>query len=331
MSDSDPVQELMQNVGELVEAGHVDEALSVCDQAIEQDANFAYAWYAKGCLLGQFLENPQEAAECFLKATQAAPDSPTPWYNLAITLQDLGEVDESLRCFDVCIRLDPENSDAWFNKGAILDGQHKHKLAIECYDEALKHSPDDVDAWAKRGDSFRDLGLHDEALESYEQALERDPNNLMALSGTGEILCLEDEHEEALGYLEDCVDLYPGHAPAWCQLAIVHSRQGDQESALDAIEVSLEIDQTAEQWSNKGEILSQMDRWEESIQCFDQSMFMTDDYPPAKYGKARSLMKLERFAEAKPLWEQLLTLENAPSQLLETAEKMLQKCRENEG
>ena len=87
--------------------------------AIRLQPNHAWAI----CSLGNLVYNRGElttACELYKAATQAQPLMPQAWYNLANTLDELGQLEEAVCAFDESLRLDPDYSDAHFNAGPRL-------------------------------------------------------------------------------------------------------------------------------------------------------------------------------------------------------------------
>ena len=102
---------------------------------------------------------------------------------------------------------------------------------------------------------------------------------------------------------------------AWYQLAVTHSKQGHFEKALFAIDCGLELEgDHPELWNEKGYLLGQLKRHQESLDCYTKAATVRD-WAPARQvaralrGQGVQLVDLDRLDEAEAALQRALELE----------------------
>jgi tetratricopeptide (TPR) repeat protein len=59
-------------------------------------------------------------------------------------------------------------------------------------------------------------------------------------------------------------------------------------------------------YNNRGECLAKLDRPEDALASFEQSLALAEDFTGALFGKARLLVNLDRIDEARPVTQRLI-------------------------
>ena len=119
-----------------------DEAIRLCDEAIEIDSENARAWHNRG----------------------AAKNG-------------LSRFEEAIEDLDEAIRIDPKNASAWNNRGFAKNELDRHEEAIKDLDEAIRIDPKNASAWNNRGLARDSLGRYKEAMKDVEKAVNLSPNS----------------------------------------------------------------------------------------------------------------------------------------------------------
>ena len=68
------------------------------------------------------------------------------WYDLALTQQKRGSLDDSLISYDKAIAIRPEFLEAWYNRGMLAMDLGKIKKPLRSFREILRFSPQSADA-----------------------------------------------------------------------------------------------------------------------------------------------------------------------------------------
>lgn len=118
---------------ELCNERRYDEAIQECNEAIELDPQYAWAYAYRG------------------------------WaYNW------LGECGQAIEDYSEAIELEPQYAWAYAGRGWAYNWLGEYERAIEDYDEAIRLDPQDADVYYNRGLAYRMLGRKDEAISDFD-------------------------------------------------------------------------------------------------------------------------------------------------------------------
>lgn len=289
-----------------MEQGDFATALRQFDAVIEADPTNGQALYFTGCAYSESGDY-QQAIAAYERCVEHAGDrAALPLFNMGNAWQELGDLPQAVRAFQKAIEVDPTMADAWINLGRLLDDFGAHDTAIDCYNAALEIEPDDVTALSNRGNSLRSLEQFEEALVSYESALALDPDDFAGRIGRGICIFQKGDQQTGLHLLDEVMEA-TGHPLAMFEKAVLLGLAGHYEEALAMLdEVQGQGFGNAELFNNRGECLAQLDRIDEALAAFEQSLDLDEEFAPALFGKARLLVNLEKIDEARPLAEKLL-------------------------
>lgn len=136
-------------------------------EAVAADPGFLEGWL----LLGQWAEDPSEAARCFRAACDASPKNFEAHYNLAQALRAAGRPVEALAAYERAVEIERSgrslNALAWHLATAPEVRDPERALALAR--EAVRLSPDDPDCWDTLAEA---LWLHGDT-KGAREALER--------------------------------------------------------------------------------------------------------------------------------------------------------------
>jgi len=102
-------------------------------------------------------------------------------YNNALSLDNLGRLDEAITYYTKVLAIKPDDTDTLTNLGLALDSLGKHAQAITYYDKVLAINPDNTDALYNKGLALEGLGLKNNATLYYMKVLAINPNDTAAL------------------------------------------------------------------------------------------------------------------------------------------------------
>lgn len=172
----DQLHEAYWMKGKLYEGlGNMDLARSSFATAVEVRPDFYDGYIA----LGMFCATQGDplAEEYYRSAIELKPRSVEAHYNLAMHLQERGDLDAALATYDEILELDPDNATAPFNQGYIhLEYRQDYAAAVSAFSAALERLPYYQQAFYNRGLAQESLGALDDALADYNSALELKPD-----------------------------------------------------------------------------------------------------------------------------------------------------------
>jgi tetratricopeptide (TPR) repeat protein len=134
--------------------------------------------------------NPEAAAECFGRTTQARPDFADAHANLGYALTLLHRFDDAVASLRRALALDPHHKLAANNLGNALLAMARTDEAVAAYRLAIRLDPGYAEAHFNLGAALRDWGSLDAAIASVRAALRLRPDFAEAHFTLG-LLCWE--------------------------------------------------------------------------------------------------------------------------------------------
>jgi len=164
-------------------------AIRACEQALERDADYAFAHavlaHAKSLLVHQPVPHPEhsesEARASIQLALELGPDDPLVHHCHAAVLGNLGNTPDAIRAWERAIELDPNNAGARAGLGIGMIFQRRANESLELIDSALRRSPADPLQYHWLGNRALALmltGRTHEAIDVAEASLQRQPSRL---------------------------------------------------------------------------------------------------------------------------------------------------------
>jgi len=344
---SKDAEELYNQATESRNAGDLEGALCLSEQAIKIQPNYAAAWYRKGTIIAD-LGRYSEAIAAFEKVLEIDPKYHYAWHWLGATLYDLGRNREAIAAYETALEINPKYHLAWNGLGNALNDLGRYSEAIAACEKALEINPKDHIAWNGLGIALKNLGRYSEAIAAYEKALEIDPKSHHAWDGLGRTLKDLGRNSEAIAAHEKALEIDPKFHHAWNGLGIALKDLGRYREAIAAYDKALEItgDQLWQSWDNRGWAFLLSGRYTEAIQNWDEGL---QKYQPSnrdyrlacgnlhqRKGKAhyihakQTATYFESFHKAKASYEQareFLKLPLIPETYLEVMQGLITVCR----
>ena len=237
------VESLLRDAQLLHRAGRVDEARTLCQQALRlrphqpqaltllgiicaQTGDFerAVALFGEALLLDprnaaahnnqghalRALRRPADALASYDKAIALQPQQAPTHDSRGNALFDLHRYEDALAGYDRAIALNPAYAQAYFDRGRALAELARHEAAIASIDRAIALGYGGAGAWYVRGNALYALEQFEAALESYDTAIAREPGNARAHHNRGNALFMLERYESAIASYDRAIALDPG-------------------------------------------------------------------------------------------------------------------------
>jgi tetratricopeptide (TPR) repeat protein len=143
----------LRRLEELLQLGHYESVLLVCDSRLKEQPEDAQAWLCQGIALAR--QSRFEAA---------------------------------LTALDLAVELSPQPILGWLERGKVLGQLDRDLEAISCYETLLQHQGSCAPAWLARAQSLEKLHQYEAAMLSYNQAMELDRALSAAADGRARML-----------------------------------------------------------------------------------------------------------------------------------------------
>jgi eukaryotic-like serine/threonine-protein kinase len=222
-----------------------EKALADFSKAIELEPRLAMAWCNRGlAYLG--MGQPQKGLPDFSKAIELDPNLAAAWSNRGLAYDKLGQLDRAITEYSKAIELDPKDPMPWNNRSDAYRGLGQLANSLADSTKAIELDPKFALAWFNRGTSYMLSGQLEMAIADYSRGLELAPNNTRANNDLAWLYATCPNPKlrhpgRAVELAKKAVGLAPKEGDLWNTLAVAHYRTGDWQSAIKALEKSIEL------------------------------------------------------------------------------------------
>ena len=168
----------------------------------------------------------------YRKRLEVVPEDPRVYYDLAVALEEKGELTEAISHYRRALDLDAGHAYSHYNLGLALASRGEMDEAIPHFQAAIELRPDYVGAHVGLGVAMAQRSELDVAVEAWARALELDPTNAEAHNNLGVTFLSVGELDEAAGHLRQALITDPDNAQAHNNLGVTLEEQGDIEGAI---------------------------------------------------------------------------------------------------
>ncbi|MGZ5927826.1 MAG: tetratricopeptide repeat protein, partial [Rhizomicrobium sp.] len=226
------------------QAGRLDEAVACYRQVLTVNPDLASAHTNLGtalCEQGKL----EEAESSYRRALTLQPNLASAHNNLGTVLFEQGKLADAVRCYHMALSLEPDYVAALDNLGAALHRQGKLDEAEASIRRALAIRPDFAGTHDNLGTVLWEQGKLEDAEASTRRALALAPGFTRALDNLGAMLTDQGRLNEAIAVYRHLLQMNPRDSDGLNGLARVLAAQGDAASALETVQQSLAIRETA--------------------------------------------------------------------------------------
>jgi tetratricopeptide (TPR) repeat protein len=153
--------------------------------------------------------------------------------------------------------------------GYIIDG--KYEEAVAELEQAIEDRPGLAMAWANLGEAYSYLGEHRKGLEAVRKAVDLNPGSHRMHIYMGLFHQNIGEYAEATGHYVRATEMKPDSWMAWSNLGASYLYRGMFEEAVDALEHTLEQEDSASARTNLGNAHYFLGRYPEAEREYRQA------------------------------------------------------------
>jgi tetratricopeptide (TPR) repeat protein len=154
--------------------------------------------------------NYGHAVNCFQKAIEINPKSPSSWSSLCSSYIYLKEYDRAAEYGRKSVELNPDHHEGWFNLGFCYKETKQFDRAIESYKKVIKVSPQDHNGWFLLGVTYLFIYDVSNAENCINESWERSNQRLVeAAIYLGYFELLRSNHLKALDWFRKSRILWP--------------------------------------------------------------------------------------------------------------------------
>jgi tetratricopeptide (TPR) repeat protein len=264
---------------------------------ITTDSPEAYKHYSLGRKYHLNGDYPR-SIESMLKATEIDPEFAMAYRSMANAYGNMGffgpRRDARQKAFELRDRVSDRErflieGDYYWSSEKTLD------KAIEAYRGLLELYPDDSIGLTNLGGVYHDLEEWDRSLELHKIRFQEKPGNFIVYWNVIEMYMVKGMYDIARQVMMSALNEYPDNVDFHRQLALIHTCQGEYDSALNEIEKVISLSRDIGPFSQKGDIFLLKENFSEAENAYKK--FMMGFTTAAGFSKLYLLQgKLEELA-----------------------------------
>lgn len=174
------LQEKLIQALQLQSAGDVAGASRLFLEILEVDRNNAYCLYSLG-LIELNAGHLQQALDLCNRGVAATPEFAPLHYLQGAVWQAMGKNEEALRSYDAALAINPQSAEVLLNSGALLRSMFRHRDAVERFNRILAFDPTHVAALGNCGIVLTEFKQSERAIAMFEQLIRIKPDYDYAL------------------------------------------------------------------------------------------------------------------------------------------------------
>ncbi|MFX1310786.1 MAG: tetratricopeptide repeat protein, partial [Promethearchaeota archaeon] len=168
-------KELINKAKLEIENKNYDNAIEICQKALDLDDIFVEGYYYLG-LTYKLKKKYNIAIENFQRAVDFDKNHIESWKWMGLAYEATEDYDKALKNLEKSIEIDPNFADGWYNIGNVYKLKKEFDKAIESYNRATEINPEFAKAWFFMGCVYFDKKDYNNAIKYLEEAIKKDPN-----------------------------------------------------------------------------------------------------------------------------------------------------------
>jgi protein O-GlcNAc transferase len=272
------IQQILQSAADHHRAGRLPQAERLYRAVLAEQPNHPDALHLLGIIANQ-TGHHKDACELITKAIAQRPTAEF-YFNLAGTLNPLGEYPRAIEALRQSIALKPTWAAPQGNLGALLQTTGQLPEAILCFQKAITLEPKNPNFHYNLGNALSASGNLAEAANAFTAAMRLDPRNTDAMNNLGSTLYSMGRFPEAEQSIRQALTIRPAFPAALNNLGNILIALSRFEEAADVFRQALVIDSNMPMvHNNLGNVLCGLGRFDESIAAYRQAIAMNPNWP----------------------------------------------------
>lgn len=264
-------------------------------------------------IIDHYLERnePRKAEQVLLFAKSVHPVSVDLNFCEAVVMMGLGRLSKAMELFDAVEKVEPWSEDVQLHKANIYSQQRNYRRAVEHYRKALELAEEGQDEiYLDLAFEYENLEEYDEAIACLKQALELNPENEAVLYEMAYCYDLANADEAGVVFFRNFTNEQPYSSVAWYNLGNVLSKLERYEESTEALEFSLAIDERfSSAYFSKARNLLISGRFEEAIACYEETLAFDGPQAITFSFIGECYEKMERYEQALISYDQAIALD----------------------
>jgi tetratricopeptide (TPR) repeat protein len=275
-----------------------------------------------------------EAAAELRAAIEINPYNPSWHFNLALTLEALGDYKRACEAFGKALKLDADDVETLNCLAVNLTRLGRYAEALRQFQRIDDLDPNYEPSYCNRIITYTEIGDHDKAEMMFyraRQIKEECPQCSYNIAGS---LYARGQYDRAIYCWQQTIRLDPSHSYAHVRIAEAYWAKGDLPQAREYYEKEIQSDRPAdvETLLDFGELLMELGDMEGAGDAFRKALAQAGDNPSVHFCLGELLLRTGPKEEAEEHFAKVLELdERYPAAHLKLAEAQIHGGKVQEG
>ena len=224
-------QSELQSAVSLVNNGKIQEALQIVEPLIDKYPNESILFNIRG-VCSKAKNKFHDAIDDFNHAISIKPDYAEAYYNLGVTLREIGDLDKAIGSYRQALKYNNHYPKAHNNLGQIYLVMGDLDSAIDHLEWAVALHPEFSDALNNLGSAYIGLNKVHDAIQSYKKAVALNSNFSIAFNNLGIAYQRIGELNLATENFESAISLNPNYIKAHSNLCGLKTYKSEDSQFL---------------------------------------------------------------------------------------------------
>jgi tetratricopeptide (TPR) repeat protein len=290
--------------------GRLNKGLEVLD-ALEKVEPFNEDIHLNKASIYSQQRNYRRAIEHYRRALQLAEEGLDEIYlDLAFEHENLEEFDEALNCLKKAVDLNPENEAVLHELAYCYDLAGADEASVVYFRNFTNEQPYSAVGWFCLGNVLAKLDRMEESNEALDLAITIDERFTSAYFSRARNMLIAGHYQDAINCYEETLVFDGPQAITFSFVGECYEKMEKYEQALIHYDQSIHLDPTwADAWIGRGVVKDILNRLPEAIRDLENATRIAPDNPDSWYYYANTLARSERYAEALKCYEKLNAIE----------------------
>jgi tetratricopeptide (TPR) repeat protein len=296
----------LEELAPAVQPAGLQEAASVCRQAIAQSTN---DWVLRSLLgrLEQRLGDFASAAKSWQRVVESVPYFVEGWEMLGAALAEQKQNDQARAAFEQALQIEAGSINARMGIGQLFASEGKYEQAASIFGKVLKIKPYWGPAHLGLAKALEAIGKKQEAEPHFREALKDRINTAGSYKALGQLCYEKGWLADATKNFRDALRLDPSDATTHVNLGLTLSILNRQAEARAHYAEAVRLDPNlAEAHARLGLELGRQGDDAGAVAQFSEAVRLKPDYLEARLNFGIALTKQQRMTEAREQFQEVL-------------------------
>ncbi|MBK7287469.1 MAG: tetratricopeptide repeat protein [Flavobacteriales bacterium] len=264
-------------------------------------------------IIDHYLERNEtrRAERVLLFAKQLHPASIDITFCEAVVMMALGRLSKAMELLDAIEKVEPYNEEVQLHKAGIFSQQRNHRRSVEHYKRALELAEEGLDEiHLDLAFEYENLEEYDDAIACLKNALELNPENEAVLYELAYCYDLAGADEACITFFRNFTNEQPYSSVSWYNLGNVFAKLERYEESNQALDLAIAIDERfSSAYFSKARNLLIGSKFEEAVACYEETLVFDGPQAITYSFIGECYEKMDRYEQALINYDQSIALD----------------------